>query len=104
MVASVCHGPASLLNINLSDGTPFVKGKTLTSFTNKEEKEANLIAENELPFFLETELSKKGAVFIEKPNWSDHVEISENLITGQNPKSSRSVALAIVNKLEKKGK
>ncbi|MCT7555128.1 type 1 glutamine amidotransferase domain-containing protein [Aliarcobacter butzleri] len=104
VVASVCHGPASFININLSDGTPFVKGKTLTSFTNKEEKEANLIAENELPFYLETELSKKGAIFIQKPNWSDHIEVSENLITGQNPKSSKSVALAIVDKLESKEK
>ena len=104
IVASICHGPASLINVNLADGTPFVKGKTLTSFTNDEENTAKVVPENELPFMLETELTKKGANFVAGAKWSDHVEVSGNLITGQNPMSSKSVGLAIVKELEKRGK
>ena len=104
IVASICHGPASLININLADGTPFVKGKTLTSFTNDKENTVKVVSEKDLPFMLETALTKKGANFIAAPKWSDHVEVSGNLITGQNPMSSKSIGLAIVKELEKSGK
>ncbi|MFP3339934.1 DJ-1/PfpI family protein, partial [Micrococcus sp. SIMBA_131] len=31
IVASVCHGPAGLVGVTLSDGTPLVSGKTITA-------------------------------------------------------------------------
>ncbi len=98
LIASVCHGPASLININTPKGEPFVKGKKVTSFTNKEELAGKL--DKHLPFLLETELTNKGAVFAAKENWSDHIEIDGNLITGQNPQSSKSIAKAIIDKLK----
>ena len=36
-VTAVCHGPCSLLGVDVGDGTPFVRGKKLTSFSTKEE-------------------------------------------------------------------
>jgi len=98
LIASICHGPASLININTPKGEPFVKGKKVTSFTNKEEYAGKL--GKHLPFLLETELTNKGAVFTAKENWSDHIEIDGNLITGQNPQSSKSIAKAIIDKLK----
>lgn len=98
IIASVCHGPASLVNIKLSDGTYFVKDKVLTAFTNKEEEAAGLI--DKMPFLLETKLKQRGAKFVNEANWSDHIEISGNLITGQNPQSTSSVAKAMIKKLE----
>ena len=97
IVASVCHGPASLINITLPDGSYFVKGKVMTSFTDQEEAAAGLM--DKMPFLLESKLKERGASFIEKPNWSDHIEISGNLITGQNPQSTQSVANAVIAKL-----
>lgn len=99
LIASVCHGPASLVNINLPDGTALVKGKKVTSFTNQEEFAGKL--EKQMPFLLETELKKRGAIFISKENWADHIEVDGNLITGQNPSSSKSMAKAIIDKLKK---
>lgn len=99
LIASVCHGPASLVNINLPDGTALVKGKKVTSFTNQEEFAGKL--EKQMPFLLETELKNRGAIFISKENWADHIEVDGNLITGQNPSSSKSMADAIINKLKK---
>lgn len=99
LIASICHGPAGLVNINLPDGTPLVKGKKVTSFTNQEEFAGKL--EKHVPFLLETELKNKGALFVAKENWADHIEIDGNLITGQNPASSKSIADAIISKLER---
>jgi putative intracellular protease/amidase len=97
IISSLCHGPASLVNVRLLDGTPYVSGKKVTSFTNDEELAAGLT--EKMPFLLETRLRELGAEFIVKPNWSDHVEIDGKLITGQNPQSSKSVALSIINVL-----
>lgn len=98
IIASVCHGPASLINITLPDGSYFVKGKVMTSFTDQEEAAAAGLMDK-MPFLLESKLKERGASFIDKPNWSDHIEISGNLITGQNPQSTQSVANAVIAKL-----
>jgi len=37
LVAAVCHGPIGLTNVQLTDGTYLIDGKTLTGFSNKEE-------------------------------------------------------------------
>ena len=36
VVSAVCHGPAALVNVTLSDGTPLVEGKRVSAFTNDE--------------------------------------------------------------------
>jgi putative intracellular protease/amidase len=97
LIASMCHGPASLLNVVLPNGESFIKGKRVTSFTNNEEAQAPY--KESVPFLLETQLRNNGAVFIVKENWADHIEIDGNLITGQNPSSSQSIARAIIERL-----
>ena len=99
LVASVCHGPAALVNVKLANGEFFVKGKTMTSFTDAEENKAG--KGDSMPFWLETRLRENGANFIVSEPWSDHVEVDDNLITGQNPQSSESVGKAIIKALSK---
>lgn len=94
VVAAVCHGPAGLTEVELSNGTPLVSGKTLTSFTNEEEGETGL--EDAMPFLLESRLREQGAHFVTEPKFADHVERDGNLVTGQNPPSSKSTALAVI--------
>ncbi|MBW4695797.1 MAG: DJ-1/PfpI family protein [Lyngbya sp. HA4199-MV5] len=94
IIAAVCHGPVGLVNATLADGTPLVKGKVLTSYTYSEEVAAKL--DQEVPFILEHRLRELGADFIAGANKADHVEHDGNLITGQNPNSSSSVAHALV--------
>lgn len=94
IVSGVCHGPAGLVNVKLSDGNYLVKGKTLTSFTNQEEKEGNDDAT--VPFLLQTVLKQHGAIFIEGLNCQKNVQVDGRLITGQNPASASGVAAAII--------
>jgi len=97
VIAAVCHGPAGLVGAKRADGQPLVAGKRLTAFTNSEERAVEL--DGLMPFLLESRLRELGADFAPAPNWTDHVEIDGNLITGQNPQSSSSVAQAVIRAL-----
>ncbi|MBQ3452411.1 MAG: type 1 glutamine amidotransferase domain-containing protein [Selenomonadaceae bacterium] len=97
IVSAVCHGPAALVNVKLSDGKFLVDGKNLTAFTNGEE--ADVQATDIVPFLLETALKNHGANHIAAANWSNHVEIDGRLVTGQNPASAGGVGEAVVKLL-----
>ena len=97
VIAAVCHGPAGLVGAKRADGQPLVAGKRLTAFTNSEERAVEL--DGLMPFLLESRLRELGADFAPALNWTDHVEIDGNLITGQNPQSSSSVAQAVIRAL-----
>ena len=97
IVAAVCHGPAALVNVKLSDGKFLVDGKILTAFTNAEEAEVQ--ATDIVPFLLESELKNHGANHHAAANWSNHVEVDGRLVTGQNPASAAGVGAAVVKLL-----
>jgi putative intracellular protease/amidase len=99
-VALVCHGPAALAGATGSDGEPLVKGRTVTAFTNEEEHAVELA--DEMPFLLETRLQKEGARFVSVKKFQANVVEDGNLITGQNPTSSRKTAEALLKQLQKK--
>lgn len=97
VLASVCHGPASLVNARRADGTPVVKGHRVTGFTNAEEAEVQL--DKLMPFLLESKLRELGAEVETAANWADHVVVDGKLVTGQNPQSSASAARAVIGLL-----
>ncbi|MBR4643188.1 MAG: type 1 glutamine amidotransferase domain-containing protein [Selenomonadaceae bacterium] len=97
IVSAVCHGPAALVNVKLSDGKYLVDGKKLTAFTDAEE--ADVQATDIVPFLLETELKNHGANHIAAANWSNHVEVDGRLVTGQNPASAAGVGVEVVKLL-----
>ncbi len=97
IVSAVCHGPAALVNVKLSDGNYLVSGKTVTGFTNDEEDEVQ--GTKIVPFLLADKLNEHGAKHIPASNWSDHVEVDGKLVTGQNPASAASVGVAVVKLL-----
>lgn len=98
VVAAVCHGPAGLVNIQLSNGEFLVKGKTLAAFTNAEEESVGLT--NTVPFLLQSKLEERGANHVAAPNFQPNVQVSERLATGQNPTSAKPLAEAIMKLLE----
>jgi putative intracellular protease/amidase/sugar lactone lactonase YvrE len=100
IIAAVCHGPVGLIGATLSDGTPLIKDKVLTSYTNSEEIAAKL--DKAVPFSLEDRLRELGGIFIAHEDKADHVERDGKLITGQNPNSSASIARTLVTALKQK--
>ena len=97
VLASVCHGPACLVGAMLRDGTPVVKGRKVTAFTDEEERAVEL--DGQMPFLLETRLRELGAQFVPAENWQDNVVVDDRLVTGQNPQSSASAARAVIRLL-----
>lgn len=94
IVSAVCHGPAALVNVKLSNGTYLVKGKDVSTFTDSEEAEVKMT--KVVPFLLESKLRERGARIVSAGNWQDQSVVSERLVTGQNPQSGHSVGKKIV--------
>ena len=92
-VALVCHAPGVLRHVTYM-GEPLVKGKRVTGFTNEEEEEVQLT--KVVPFLVEDELKRLGAIFEKVPNWQPFSIVDGHLITGQNPASSTSAAHALL--------
>jgi putative intracellular protease/amidase len=99
VVAAVCHGPAALAGLTLSDGTPLVAGKRIAAFTDSEENAVGLT--EVVPFLLQSRLEELGAKHTGAPDWQPHVVTDGRLVTGQNPASSTGVAEAVVAVLKK---
>lgn len=97
IVGAVCHGPAGLLNIKLSDGSDLVKGRKVAAFTNAEEEAVGLT--NVVPFLLETELIKRGATVVTASNFTKNVQVDGRLVTGQNPASASDLGTEVVRLL-----
>jgi putative intracellular protease/amidase len=99
-VAFVCHAPAALLKVKAPDGEPLVKGKEVTGFSDTEEEAVKLT--KVVPFLLEDELKKLGALYSRGADWSSYVKADGLLITGQNPASSEAVARLLLTAINDK--
>jgi putative intracellular protease/amidase len=112
IIASVCHGPAALVNVKTEDGKPLVAGRRICAFTDSAEKAAG--KDKNVPFLLESRIKELGGKFecATEGDWNqphavqDIEEEGESkgegpvmrrhvLITGQNPASSREVATMV---------
>jgi putative intracellular protease/amidase len=92
-IALVCHAPGVLRHVKYK-GAPLVKGKHVTGFTNGEEEEVKLT--HVVPFLVEDELLRLGAVFEKVANWQPFAVTDGRLVTGQNPASSTVGAQALL--------
>jgi putative intracellular protease/amidase len=92
-IALVCHSPGVLRHVQYQ-GEPLVKGKHVTGFTNGEEEFVKLT--KVVPFLVEDELLRLGAIFEKKKNWEPFTVTDGRLITGQNPASSTVTAQALL--------
>ena len=92
-IAFVCHAPGVLRHVTYK-GEPLVKDKHVTGFTNGEEEAVELT--KVVPFLVEDELLRLGAIYEKVRNWQPFSIVDGRLITGQNPASSTSAAQALL--------
>ena len=97
-IAFVCHAPAALKSVKNTDGSPLVKGKKVTGFTNTEEAAVQLT--DIVPFLVEDMLTENGGIYSKKEDWAAYAIQDGNLITGQNPASSALVAEKLIQSLQ----
>ncbi len=97
-VSAVCHAPGVFKNTKASDGSPLVKGKKVTGFTNTEEAAVKLT--DIVPFLVEDMLAKNGGLYSKGADWQSYVVTDGKLITGQNPASSEAAAHAVLSQLK----
>jgi putative intracellular protease/amidase len=96
-VAAVCHGPAGLVNLTLSNGAYLVDGKNVAAFTNSEEAAVGLT--DVVPFLLQSKLEERGAKHTGAPDFEPHVVVDGRLVTGQNPASANALGEALLKVL-----
>lgn len=99
VVGAVCHGPAALVNVTLSDGSSLVEQRQISSFTNSEELFLIPDAQQVFPFLLEDKLKARGAEFVAASDYLQQVSVDGQLVTGQNPWSVWQLAEDMVRQL-----
>ena len=92
-IALVCHAPGVLRHVTYQ-GAPLVKGKHVTGFTDGEEEAVQLT--KVVPFLVEDELLRLGAIYEKVANWQPFSIVDGRLVTGQNPASSTTAAQALL--------
>lgn len=105
VTAALCHGVAVLAYATLADGTPLVRGRTVTGFPNVEEDEADRLTweagalpegRRIMPWRVEDALKDLGANFIQAGAFRSFAIRDGNLVTGQQNFSGGDVAREIL--------
>lgn len=108
VAAALCHGAAILRYARLPDGTPLVRGKTVTGFANVEEDFAdNAVWQYGLlprgthlmPWRIEDELRALGANYVQAGLWRSFAVRDGNLVTGQQNFSGAETARLVIEAL-----
>ena len=98
-VSAVCHGSAVFRHTRGPDGSPLVRGKKVAGFTNTEEAAVGLT--DVVPYLVEDMLKRNGGIYSKADNFQCHAVTDGNLVTGQNPASSKKVAAEVVRLLSR---
>lgn len=108
VAAALCHGTAILRYARLRDGTPLVRGKIFTGFSNMEEDDADEKSwvmgalprgERIMPWRIEDEVRKLGGIYTQGGLWRSYAVRDGNLITGQQQFSGGEVGRLVVEAL-----
>jgi putative intracellular protease/amidase len=95
--AALCHGVSALIDVQLSDGSYLVEGKTVTGFANVEEDYLDrAVGQKVMPYRIEDELRKRGANFVQGGLFRNFAVRDGRLITGQQQYSGPKVAELVI--------
>lgn len=93
------HGSAGITNVTLSNGEFMVKGKKIAGFPNSTETSKSWAKQGTLlPFLIETQLNKNGAIALNKGSLEDKhsVVIDERIVSTMFLPSAALVAKEMI--------
>lgn len=99
VVGAVCHGPAALVDVRLTNGHHLIAGKKVSAFTEEEEAVFGAAVAGHYPFVLETRLRSRNARFQESGMMLVQVSRDGRLVTGQNPFSTPRAVEEVIRAL-----
>ena len=108
IACALCHGVAILRYATLRDGTPLVKGKVVTGFSNLEEDSADEMTwaagflpkgKHIMPWRIEDEVKRLGGIYTQGGLWRGFAVRDGNLITGQQNFSGTETAELVAQSL-----
>jgi putative intracellular protease/amidase len=95
--AVLCHGVSALIDVQLSDGSYLVEGRTVTGFADVEEDFSDAAAGRTImPYRIEDELRARGANYVQAGLFKSFAVRDMNLITGQQQYSGAKVADLVI--------
>ena len=95
--ALLCHGVSGLIDVQLSDGSYLVEGKTVTGFANVEEDYSDKsVGQKVMPYRIEEELRKRGANYVQGGLFKAFAVRDRQLISGQQQYSGMRVAEMVI--------
>jgi putative intracellular protease/amidase len=98
--AALCHGVCALLDVELSDGSRLIEGKTVTGFANVEEDFTDsAVGQRVQPFRVEDEARRRGANYVQAGLFKAFAIRDNQLITGQQQYSGAEVARLVIESL-----
>jgi putative intracellular protease/amidase len=102
IVSAVCHGSAGIVNLKDSNNVSIFKNKKVTGFPDFfEDKKAEYY--KAFPFSIDETIIKNGGNFVYSKKEKDNFFVVDGrIITGQDPSATRSVALKVIEILQKK--
>jgi len=98
--AALCHGVSALIDLQLSDGSSLIEGKTITGFANLEEDFADEVVGKQVrPWRIEDAARARGANYVQGGLWKPFAVRDGRLITGQQQYSGGKVAELVIEAL-----
>jgi len=104
VVGAVCHGPAVLGGLKLSNGTYLVQGKRANAFTVEEEQKLGVLdwmRQHNLPVCSDL-ITKAGGQYVKGDPLKEFVVNDGRLVTGQNPASATATAQRVIDVVQGK--
>lgn len=97
VTAALCHGVAALIDVQLSDGSYLIAGKTMTGFANVEEEYADaFVGRQVMPWRIEDAARERGANYIQAGRFKAFAVRDGRLITGQQQYSGAETARLVI--------
>jgi putative intracellular protease/amidase len=104
VISAICHGTAGIVNLKNKDGAFIFANKKITGFPDMfEDTQAEYY--KTFPFSIDKEITKNGGNFVYSKAWASNFTVADgNIITGQDPSATASVAQKVIDTLQEKSK